>query len=176
MYRESTLQEQAYCFGPGLLTTHCKPTPTLPTRPLALPTRPSTQSLVWNRTVGCGRAGGSCSAQLGQSGGRREGRAVFRASNSGGVLAHRAAFFDHSPPVPVFASPHQTICPQEARGDVANSDLVPFYWEPAEGRGDVAIPPTRVLQGRFAVQCSLLGGLLEARINLGLEIGYLIQR
>ena len=27
----------------------------------------------------------------------------------GGLLARRACFFDHSPPVPVFAPPHQTI-------------------------------------------------------------------
>ena len=47
--------------------------------------------------------------------------------------------------------PHQTICPQEGKGDVATSDLVPFYWGPREGKGDVAIPPTRSLQGRFAV-------------------------
>ena len=31
-------------------------------------------------------------------------------------------------PVPVFAPPHQTICPQQGRGDVATPDLVPFYW------------------------------------------------
>ena len=46
----------------------------------------------------------------------------------GRVLARRASLFDHSPPVPVFAPPHQTICPQEARGDVATSDLVSFCW------------------------------------------------
>ena len=34
-------------------------------------------------------------------------------------------FFDQSPPVPVFAPPHQTICPQEGRGDVATADLPP---------------------------------------------------
>ena len=80
----------------------------------------------------------------------------------------RASFFDHSPPVPVFAppTPHQTICPQDGRGDVATSDLVPFYWEHPR-RQDVAIPPTCALQGRFAVQHGLLGGLPEVRINLG---------
>ena len=49
-------------------------------------------------------------------------------------------------------------------------------WCAREGRGDAAIPPTRAFQGRFAVQCGLLGGLPYVRINLGLERGYLIQR
>ena len=49
----------------------------------------------------------------------------------------RASFFYHSPPVPVFAPLHQTICPQERRGDVATSEFAPFY--PREGRGSVAI-------------------------------------
>ena len=75
----------------------------------------------------------------------------------GGVLARWASFFDQSPPAPVFAPPSPNNLPQE-------------------GRGDVAIPPTRALQGRFAVQCGLLGGLPEMRIDLGLEPGYLIQR
>ena len=31
--------------------------------------------------------------------------------------------------------PHQTICPQEHRGDVSISDLVPFYWGPLRRQG-----------------------------------------
>ena len=47
----------------------------------------------------------------------------------------RGVLVDHSPPVTVFAPPHQTICPQEGRGDVATSDLVPFYWGPSRRQG-----------------------------------------
>ena len=46
-----------------------------------------------------------------------------------------ASFFYPSPSVPVFAPPHQTMCPQEVRGDVATSDLVPFYWGPPRRQG-----------------------------------------
>ena len=47
----------------------------------------------------------------------------------------RASFFDQSPPVPVFAPPHQTICPQDVRGDVAFSDLVPLLLGTPEKAG-----------------------------------------
>ena len=41
----------------------------------------------------------------------------------------RACFCPPSPPH------HQTICPQERRGDVAPSDFVPFYWGPPSRLG-----------------------------------------
>ena len=40
--------------------------------------------------------------------------------------ARWASFLDHFPPVPP-PPPHQTICPQELRGDVGPSEFVPFY-------------------------------------------------
>ena len=49
--------------------------------------------------------------------------------------ARRASFFYPSPPVPVFAPPHQTNRPQERRGDVAATDFVPFYWGPPRRQG-----------------------------------------
>ena len=57
---------------------------------------------------------------------------------SGGVLARRASFLDHSLAVPVPPSPHthhRTICPQELRGDAHPSEFVPFYWGPPRRQG-----------------------------------------
>ena len=45
------------------------------------------------------------------------------------TIPHPWLFLPPSPP------PHQTICPQEGRGDVATSDLVPFYWGPPRRQG-----------------------------------------
>ena len=53
----------------------------------------------------------------------------------GRVLVRWATFFYHSQPVPVFATPHPTICPREGRGGVAISELVPFYCRPPRRQG-----------------------------------------
>ena len=50
----------------------------------------------------------------------RYGGGCLRAGHAPGIF-----FFYHSPRLPVFAPPPQTICPQESRGGVATSHLVP---------------------------------------------------
>ena len=59
----------------------------------------------------------------------------LRSRGSVSVPGARAGhlFFEHSPCL--FLPPHQTICPQEARGDVATSDFVHFYWGPPRRQG-----------------------------------------
>ena len=47
----------------------------------------------------------------------------------------RHLFFTIAHPCLLFAPPHQTICSQEARGDVATSDLIPFCWGPLRRQG-----------------------------------------